>query len=84
MNDFSLRGQTVHFENCKRIPQGRSFCSVFFFHHSDKILTCLKTRVWNPGTYRHNVVRLSSAQTGLVMLDEKKIPSKNYINFLEF
>ena len=29
--------------------------------------TCLKICLWNPGTYRHKIVRLSSAQLGLVM-----------------
>ena len=29
--------------------------------------TCLKISFWNPGTYRHKIVRLSSAQFGLVM-----------------
>ena len=43
------------------------FCSFIQFDRSDKILTCLKTCLWNPGTYRHKIVRLSSAQFGLVM-----------------
>ena len=30
--------------------------------------TILKTCLWNPGTYRHKTVRLSSAQFDLVML----------------
>ena len=29
--------------------------------------TCFKISFWNPGTYRHKTVRLSSAQFGLVM-----------------
>ena len=29
--------------------------------------TCLKISFWNPATYRHKIVRLSSAQFGLVM-----------------
>ena len=29
--------------------------------------TCLKIFLWNPGTYRHKIVRLSSPQFGLVM-----------------
>ena len=29
--------------------------------------TCLNTCLWNPETYRHKIVRLSSAQFGLVM-----------------
>ena len=33
--------------------------------------TYLKTCHWNPGTYRHKIVRLSSAQFGLVMPIEK-------------
>ena len=69
---LSLRGQTVHFVHCKRIPQqGRSlffFCSLIFFDRSDKILTCLKTWLWNPGTYRHKIVLLSTAQFDLVVL----------------
>ena len=44
------------------------FCSLLFFDRSDKILTCLKTCLWNPGTYRHKIVRLSSAQFGLVIV----------------
>ena len=42
------------------------FCSLFSFDRSDKIFTCLKTCLWNPGTYRHKIVLLSSAQFGLV------------------
>ena len=30
--------------------------------------TCLKFSFWNPGTYRHKIFRLSSAQFGLVMM----------------
>ena len=68
-----LRGQTVHFLHCKRFPQqGSSLCSSFvlsfcLIDRSDKILTCLKTCVWNPGAYRHKFVRLSSAHFGLVI-----------------
>ena len=29
--------------------------------------TCLNTSLWNPGIYSHKIVRLSSAQFGLVM-----------------
>ena len=29
--------------------------------------TCLKISFWNPGTNRHKIVRLSSAQIGLVL-----------------
>ena len=29
--------------------------------------TCLNTCLWNPATYRHKTVRLSSAQFGLIM-----------------
>ena len=29
--------------------------------------TCLKIYLCNPGTYRHKIMRLSSAQFGLVM-----------------
>ena len=42
------------------------FCSFIFFDHSDTILTCLKTCSWNPGTYRHKIVGISSAQFGHV------------------
>ena len=42
------------------------FCSFISSDRSDKILTCLKTCLWNLGTYRHEIVRLSSAQFGLV------------------
>ena len=44
-------------------------CPLISFGCSDKILTCLETCLWNPGTYRHKIVRLSSAQFGLVMQD---------------
>ena len=44
------------------------FCSFLLFDRSDNILTCLKTCLWNPGTYKHKIVLLSSAQLGLVML----------------
>ena len=47
------------------------FGSLLSFNRSDTILTCLKTCIWNPGTYRHKIVRLSSAQFGLVMFDQK-------------
>ena len=30
--------------------------------------TCLKVSLWNPGTYRHKIVRLCSAQFDLVMI----------------
>ena len=62
----------MYFVHCKRIPQqGHSFCSsfvLFSFDRSDKILTCLKTCLWNAGTYRHKIVRLSNAHFGLVMV----------------
>ena len=32
---------------------------------------CLKFCLWNPGTYRHKTVRLTSAQFGLVMKQNK-------------
>ena len=73
-----LRGQTVHFAYCKRIrQQGRSicssFCSFIFFYSFDKILTRLRTCLWNPGINRHIIVRLSSAQFGLVMTSNEKL-----------
>ena len=34
---------------------------------STYIRTCLKTFLWNPGTIRQQVLRLSNAQFGLVM-----------------
>ena len=72
----SLRGQTVIFVHCKRIPQqGNSlfffFCSLTFFDRSDKILTCIKTWLWNPRTYRRKFVLLSSAQFGLLRINTK-------------
>ena len=71
-NTSALRGQTVHFVQCKWIPQqGSSLCSSFV-HRSDKIFTCLKTCLWSPGTYRHKIVLLSSAQFGLVMREHVK------------
>ena len=37
-------------------------------NNTDQNLTTnLKTCLWNPGTYRHKIVRLSIAQFGLVM-----------------
>ena len=33
---------------------------------------CLKTCLWNPGRYRHKIVRLASAQFGLVMFECRK------------
>ena len=68
----TLRSQTVCFAKCMRISQqGRSLCSSFVLSFSlivpTKILKCLKTCLWNPGTYRHKIVRPSSAQFGLVM-----------------
>ena len=36
--------------------------------------TCLKVSFWYPGTYKHKIVRLSSAQFGLVMLYFFPIP----------
>ena len=57
---------------CKRIPQqGRSLYFSFFFVSfdcSDTILTSLKTCLWNPGSYKHKIKRLSSAQFGLKIL----------------
>ena len=44
------------------------FCSLLSFDPSDKILTCSQTCLWNPGTYRQKIVRLSSEQFGLVMV----------------
>ena len=41
-----------------------NFVSVFHLQFG----TSLKTSVWNPETYRHKIVRLSSAQCGLVMI----------------
>ena len=61
----------MHFVNYTSIPQqGRSLRSFLFFvlSRSDKILTYLKTGLWNPGTYRHKTVRLSNAQFGFVMI----------------
>ena len=40
--------------------------------------TCLKICLWNPRTYRHKTVRLSSAQFGFLMTDE------NHFDFLLF
>ena len=45
----ALRGQIVHFMNCKRSPQrGRSLCSVIFFDRFGKILRSFKTCLWTP------------------------------------
>ena len=60
--------------SCHRIPQQGSFlCSsfVFSFFKSDKIKTSLKTGLWNPATYRYKIVRISSAQFGLVMIQKQ-------------
>ena len=45
------------------------FCSFIFFDHSDKILTYLKTCLWNPDTCRHKILRLYSAQFRFVMFE---------------
>ena len=44
-----------------------SFVSGIHLHFG----TCCKISFWNPGTYRHKIVCLSSAQFGLVMLTWK-------------
>ena len=41
----------------------RNFVRVIHLHFE----TCFKTFLWNPGTYIHKIVLLSSAQFGLVM-----------------
>ena len=46
---------------------------VLFFSISDKILTCSKTCLCSPGTYRNKIVHLFSAQFGHVMLLNLKI-----------
>ena len=43
------------------------FCSLTSFDCYNTNLQCLKTCLSNPETYRHEIVRLSSAQFGLVM-----------------
>ena len=62
----------MHFVNCERIPQQKDalfvlFCSFIFFDRSDKIFTFLKTCLRTPETFKHQIMRLSSAQFGLVM-----------------
>ena len=43
--------------------------------------TSLKISFWNPGTYRHKIVRLSSAQFGLVMIF---LVLSNFVKFFYF
>ena len=45
------------------------FRSFIFFDRSAKILTCLKICLWKSGIYRHKIVRLFTAQFGLVEFD---------------
>ena len=42
---------------------------ILFFFHNDKVLTCLKTCLWFPVTYTHQIVRLSDAHFGLVKFE---------------
>ena len=68
--NFSLRGQTVHFVHCKRIPQqGRSLCSSFvlsfslivptiFLHFKDLSLNMLQCTVWSRNVFLTNKKRL--------------------------
>ena len=70
---YSLRRQTVHFGQTASAIRYLDdplffFCSFIFFDRSDKILTCLKTCLWNLGTHRRKIMRLSSAQFGLAKL----------------
>ena len=66
MRTGCFRTLMVHFENCKRIPQQGHFVffSCFFlflfFDRWDKILACLKTCLWIPETYKHQILRLSN------------------------
>ena len=56
------------------------FVSLLSFDCSDKVLTCLKACLRNPGTYRPKIVRLSSAQFVVVMFfvqSLKKIGATN-------
>ena len=50
----------------------RSFFSGIHLHFG----TCLRISFWNPGTYRHKIVRLSSAEFGLVMEKSSSSESK--------
>ena len=80
---FSLRGQTVHFMNSTQSSQQvHSLCSSFVFSFSlncsDEALRCLKTCLWSQETYRHKIVRLSSAQLGLVILTKCNEIFKNF------
>ena len=83
---ISLRGQTIYFVICKQIPFPLFFfCSFIFFDRSDKILICLRTCLWSPGTYRHKIVRLSSAQIGLeviflIFFDSRNKKSIHYVH----
>ena len=55
----------MHFVHCNRVPQqGRSLCSSFVLYFPLIVPTKvshLNTCLWNPGTYRHKIARLSSA-----------------------
>ena len=56
-------------DSATRTPPLFFFSFFISFDCSDKILTFLKTCFWNPATYRPKIVRLSSAQFGLVMFE---------------
>ena len=57
-----LWSQTMHFVKFNKEFLFVFFYYSFFYNCSDKILTCLKNCVLNPGTNRRNIVRLSIAQ----------------------
>ena len=72
---LSFLGNVSGFRN-KDAP----FVLVKFFHFFWSFrqnLTCLKTCLWNPGTYRHKVVLLSSAQNGLVMISNHGLKNQS-------
>ena len=63
---FVIQSRKPRLKKCLHAP----FVLLLLFHfidHSDINSTSLKTCLWNPGTYRHKIVRLSSAQLSLVM-----------------
>ena len=69
---INLKRQSEH--SGLRPDTSRFVCTFNFFDRSNKNITSLKTCFWNPGTYRHKIVRQSSAQFCHVR-QRKKLPS---------
>ena len=67
---IGIRKLSADSANCKRNPQNVSRICIIYVRGlcTRNPQKFCKTCVWNPGTYRHKIVRLSSAYFGLVML----------------